>query len=195
MAQFKVDDKGDLQGTLAVPEQGGTQLPMGDIQFADGKLAFKIPAVSAEYSGALANGAFTGLFRQGGQPPAGLPLVLKKGEYVAKVMVLKMPTEAFGQLVGKWNGELHVNGPQGPVTLPVVLRFETNQRADMVGFMDSPNQKVVGVPITEATLTAGKVVIKIGPAGEYDATLSGNTMTGQWKQGPGSMPLTLTKGK
>ncbi len=76
-----------------------------------------------------------------------------------------------------------------------MLRFETNQRADMVGFMDSPNQKVVGVPVTEATLTAGKVVIKIRPAGEYDATLSGNTMTGQWKQGPGSMPLTLTKGK
>ncbi len=58
--------------------------------------------------------------------------------------------------------------------------------------MDIPIQKVSGVPVTEASVAAGKVVIKIGPQ-EYDATLSGNTMTGDWKAGPQSIPLTMTR--
>jgi hypothetical protein len=195
ITRFKVDDKGEMQGSLAVPEQGGQEIPMSDILFADNKLTFKIPAVMGEYAATFANGTLTGLWRQGNppQPPAGVPAVLKKGDYVAKVFVLKMPAESFGMLSGAWKGELHATGPQGPVTIPVVLRFETNDRADMIAFMDSPSQKAMNIPVTEATLTAGKVVIKVGGLGEYDATLSGNTMTGDWKQGPGNLPLTMTR--
>lgn len=195
VAQFKADDKGDMQGTLAVPEQGNRPLPMSDIQFDGSKMTFKIAVVSGEYTGTYANGAVTGLWRQGNplQPPAGIPVVMKKGEYVAKVFPLKMPGESFALLAGNWKGDLHVNGPQGPVTVSIVLRFETNTRADMVAFMDIPAQKVTDVPITEATLTNGKVAIKIGPQGGFDATLTGNTMTGQWKAGPQTIPLTMTR--
>ena len=196
VAEFKVDDKGELQGTLAAPEQGGnTLLPMADIQFVDNKLTFKIPRAFAEYSATLDKGVLTGLWRQGNppQPPAGLPMVLKKGAYVAKVFALKMPNEAFVMLSGTWKGDLHATGPQGAVTIPVVLRFETNQNADVVAYMDSPSQKAMGIPVTEATVTAGKVVIKVGALGEYDAALSGTTMTGDWKQGPTSLPLTMTR--
>jgi hypothetical protein len=125
--------------------------------------------------------------------------VLKKGDYVAKVITLKMPTESFGLISGSWKGDLHVtvppgpNGPGGPMTIAVVLRFETNEHADMVAFMDIPVQKVTGVPVTEASVASGKVVIKVGGQVEYDATLSGNTMTGDWKAGPQSLPLTMTR--
>jgi hypothetical protein len=168
---------------------------MADIQFADNKLTFKIPMVMGEYAATFSNGTLTGLWRQGNppQPAAGVPAVLKKGDYVAKVFVLKMPGETFGMLSGTWKGDLHAPGPQGPVMIPVVFRFETNEHADMVAFMDSPSQKAMGVPVTEATVTAGKVVIKVGALGEYDAALSGTTMTGDWKQGPGSLPLTMTR--
>jgi len=196
VAEFKVDDKGELQGTLAAPEQGGnTLLPMADIQFADNKLTFKIPRAFAEYSATLDKGVLTGLWRQGNppQPPAGLPMVLKKGTYVAKVFALKMPNETFVMLSGSWKGDLHATGPQGVVTIPVVLRFETNQNADVVAYMDSPSQKAMGIPVTEAMVTAGKVIIKVGALGEYDASLSGTTMTGDWKQGPNTLPLTMTK--
>jgi hypothetical protein len=193
VAQFKVDDKGELQGSLFVPEQGIT-LPMSDIQFADNKLVFKIAPVFGEFTGTYANGTFTGLWRQNNNPPAGMPVVLKKGEYVAKVVVLKMPSDAFGQVVGTWKGTLQAPGPQGPVTVPLVLRFETNQRADMVGYLDLPAQKMLALPMTEASVTAGKLVVKIGSiGGEYDATLSGNTLSGQWKVGPQAVPLTLTR--
>jgi hypothetical protein len=195
VVRFKADDKSEIQGSLAVPEQGGKEYPMADIQFADNKLTFKIPMVMGEYTATFANGTLTGLWRQGNplQPPAGVPAVLKKGEYVAKVFVLKMPGETFGKLSGTWKGDLHATGPQGAVTIPIVLRFETNERADMVAFMDMPIQKVTGVPVTEATVTAGKAVIKIGGQGEYDTALSGNTMTGDWKAGPNSLPLTMTR--
>jgi hypothetical protein len=195
VVRFKPDDTGEMQGTLAVPEQGGAEYPMADIEFADNNLSFKIPKVAGVYAATYANGTFTGLWRQGNppQPPAGVPAVLKKGDYVAKVFVLKMPGETFGKLAGAWKGDLHATGPQGAVTIPVVLRFETNAHADMVAFMDSPSQKAMGIPVTEATLAAGKVVIKFGGGGEYDATLSGNTMTGDWKAGPNSLPLTMTR--
>jgi hypothetical protein len=193
VAKFQLDSKGEMQGSLSVPEQGAT-LPMQSIEFADGKLTFKIPAVNGTYEANLANGAYTGLWRQGGQPPAGLPVVLKKGEYVAKVIVLKMPTDAFGKVAGTWNGDLHATGPQGPMTIPVVLRFETNQHADMVAFLDVPIQHAAGIPVNEASLTAGKLVVKVDALhAEYDATLSGNTLTGQWTQGPQSLPMTMTR--
>jgi hypothetical protein len=194
VAKFQLDSKGEMQGSLSVPEQGAT-LPMRSVEFGDGKLTFKIAApINGTYEATLTNGALNGLWRQGGQPPAGLPVVLKKGEYVAKVVVLKMPTEAFGKVAGTWKGELHATGPQGAVTLPIVLRFETNQRADMVAFMDSPSQHSTGIPVTAVSLTDGKLVVKVDTLhGEYDATLSGNTLTGQWMQGPQTLPLTMTR--
>jgi hypothetical protein len=193
VAKLQPDGKGDMQGSLFVPEQGVT-LPMQSVEFADGKLTFKIAPVNGTFEGTLTNGAFNGLWRQGGQPPAGLPVVLKKGEYVAKVVVLKMPTDAFGKVAGTWNGDLHATGPQGPVTIPVILRFETNQHADMVAFMDVPIQHAAGIPVTEASLTNGKLVVKVDAMhGEYDATLAGNTLTGQWTQGPQTLPLTMTR--
>ena len=152
--------------------------------------------VPAQFSATYANGALTGVWRAGNPlaPPAGVPLVLKKGTYVAQVHVLKLTSQDFGQLQGSWHGNLQTTGPQGPVSLPVVLRFETNKNAEIVGFMDSPNQKVTGLAITEATLAAGKLDIKVPTVGgEYQATLSGDTMTGSWTQGPNALPLTLTR--
>jgi hypothetical protein len=193
VATFKPDAKGDMQGSLGIPEQGAT-LPMEDVMLADGKLSFKVPVARGTYEASLANGVLTGLWRQGGQPPAGLPIVLKKGEYVAKVIILKMPTDAFGKVAGTWKGDLHAKGPQGEVTLPLVLRFETNQHADMVAFIDSPSQHSSGVPVTEASLTDGKLVVKVDTLhGEYDATLSGNTLTGQFTQFGNVTPLTMTR--
>ena len=123
-----------------------------------------------------------------------MPLVLKKGVYVAQVHVLKLTAESFGMLAGIWKGDLHVTTPKGPITLPVVLRFETNKNADMVGFMESPSQGAAATAVTDISLMAGKLVVKVGGiGGEYDATLSGNSLTGDWKQGQGTLPLTMTR--
>jgi hypothetical protein len=196
VVQLKTDEKGNLQGTLTVPEQGGTVLPMAEIQFADNKFSFKIPAVLGELTSTYANGVLNGLWRQGGNPPEGVPVVLKKGQYVAPVYALKLDAESFGKLAGSWRGDMQAPGPQGDVTVGVVFRFETNPQGGKVAFMDmnAPNQNIHGIAITEVTLAAGKLVVKIPSlGGEYDANFYGTTMGGQMSLGQGSFPLTLTK--
>ena len=196
--QLKVDDKGNLQGTLTVPEQGGVSLPMSEVLFADNKFNFKIPPVGGEFTSTYANGVINGLWRQGDppMPPDGVPVVLKKGAYVAQVHVLKLDAASFGKLAGTWKGEMQAPGPQGDVNLAVAFRFETNPHGDMIGSMDLdvPGQNMHGVAITEVTLAAGKLALKIPSMGaEYDANLSGTTMAGQMALGQGSFALTLTK--
>jgi hypothetical protein len=195
VVQLKVDDKGNLQGTLAVPEQGTATYPLSDVQFADNKFNFKIAAVMGEFTSTYATGMLNGLWRQTGLPD-GVAVVLKKGDYIAPVHVLKMDTETFGRLAGTWKGEAQVAGPQGEVTVAIALRFETNPHGDRVGFMDmsAPGQNLQGIAMTEATLAAGKLVAKMpGLMAELDANFSGSTMAGQLSLGPTSLPLTLTK--
>jgi hypothetical protein len=196
VARFKVDDKGVLNGTLAVPEQGSTEFPMADIEFADNKLEFKIPRVQGQFTGSYANASFTGTWRQGPATGApGAPVTLKKGEFAAPVYALKLSTESFAALSGNWEGTLKVKPPQGgEVSLPVVLRFLTNESAQYIAFLDSPSQKAMGIPVTDVTLAGGKLVLKVGAVGaEYKADVTAKTLVGQWTQGPVSNPLTMTR--
>ncbi len=198
LIEFKTNDKSQFTASLTFAEQPIQVPPISDIQFADNKLVMNVQMPNntpGQYTGTYANGTLTGVWRAGNPlgPEAGVPLVLKKGVFVAQIHVLQLSGEAFGKLAGTWRGDLHTIGPQGPVTLPVVLRFETNKNADMVAFMDSPNQKVVGVVVPDVELTAAKLLIKIPTLrGEYSATLSGNSMSGQWTQGDVGLPLTMT---
>jgi hypothetical protein len=194
VARFKRNDKGEFTGTLSVPEQGGQELPMDDIQFADNKLDFKVPPVSGEFIGDYANGGFTGLWRQGGNPPAGFPVSLKKGDVATPVFPLKLSAESFASLAGKWTGAL--TGTKGTIT--IVMRFEVNAGGQYVGFLDSPDQGAMGLPIVEASVAAGKLTTKMNaPPAQFEGTISGKTIVGQLTQnlpqGPMSTPLTLTR--
>ncbi len=192
VTRFKLDDKGELHGTMSSPEQGGVEAPMADIEFSGGKLTFKIPAAQGEFTGTYANGAIAGQWSQGGQ---GLPVTLKKGEYAAPVVALKLGPEAFSALTGRWEGTIEITPPQGQkISLPLVLRFETDSQAQVVAFIDSPTQHATGIPVTDATFSAGKLVVKVAAVGaEYRADLSGKTLVGEWAQGPVKTPLTLTR--
>jgi hypothetical protein len=199
VVEFKLDDKGELEGTLAVPDQGTDTRTFSDIQFADNKLTVRMTlaaGVPGVYSATYLNGTFDGLWRQGTPlaPPAGIPVILRRGAYAAQVHVLKLSAESFGMLSGSWQGKLSFPGPQGQLIIPLALRFETNRQAQMVGFMESPSRGVKDVPITEASLVSGKLIVKVGSLNaEYDAALTGNNLTGQWLQGPGRLPLTMMK--
>ncbi len=195
VARFKVDAKGEMTGVLAVPEQGGMELPMSDIEFANDKLSFKIARVQGQYTGTYANNAFTGFWKQPGpgSPPEGLAVKLSKGDVAPTAYPHKLDHAASAALHGKWQGKLAVpQAPNGSVTL--VLRIETNANGQYVGFIDSPDQGAKGLLINEATFAANKLTVKLLlPPAEFSGTLTGKTLVGEWKQGPNSNPLTLTK--
>ncbi len=194
VARFVRSDKGEFTGSLSVPEQGGMELPMADIQFADNKLDFKVPRVGGEYSADYANGAFTGTWKQVGAP-APVAVILKKGDVAKPVFPLKLSAESFAAIAGTWTGKL--TGQQGAIT--IVMRFEVNGGGQYVGFIDSPDQGAKGLPIAEASLVTDKLTTKMNaPPAQFEGRLSGKTIVGQWMQGPPgqppmSIPLTLTR--
>jgi hypothetical protein len=195
--RFKPNATGDLEGTLAVPEQGGREIPMSELAFADNTLTFKIPMVAGDFKATYAHGALNGTWKQGapGFPASGMPVVLEKGEFKAPAFALKLSNASYVALSGRWEGTLQVKTPQGQeISVPLVLHVETNSEAQYVAYIDSPSQKVTGLPVSEASLDNGKFVLKVAAVGaEYRADLNGKTLTGQWTQGPLNTPLTMTK--
>ncbi len=185
-------DQGEVRGTMAVPEQGATEIPLSDIEFAANKLSFKIPQVRGEFNGTYANGGLDGQWSQGGPQP--MHVTLRKGDYAAAPVPLKLTNAQFVALDGSWSGTLQVTTPQGQhVSQPIVLFIHTDEQANQVGFIENP-QMHLKVPVTEATLTGQKLHVRVaGLQAEYDADLSGNQLTGQWAQGPARIPLTLTR--
>jgi hypothetical protein len=78
------------------------------------------------------------------------------------------------------------------------MRFEVNAGGQYVGFIDSPDQGVKGIPIAEATVTAGQLSTKTNaPPTQFQGAISGRTIIGQWTQpgpqGPPALPLTLVR--
>jgi hypothetical protein len=192
--RFKTDDKGELQGSLNVPEQGAVEFPMSDIELANNELKFKVPRVAGEYTGKVSNGAIEGAWKQGGaaNPNPPLQVSLKKGEYTAPVVALSLSPEAFAAVGGKWQGTLQP--PNAPKPLTIILRIEKNAAGQVVGFFDSPDQGTKGIPVGEASFAANKLALKL-PAlrAEFAADLAGKELKGNWAQGPNTLPLTLTK--
>ena len=194
---FKTDDKGALQGTFAIPDQGLVDVPVEGIEFTSGELSLRVPRINAQYKGKLANNQFAGKLQVPSPaiPAEGVDLALKRGEYAPPTHALKLSSADFAALGGKWQGKLEIDAPTGQhVSLTIVLRFATNANGQFIGFLDSPDQKAKDIPITEAGITNGKVVVKIEAVrGDFQGTLSGNTMTGTWTQLTNSTPLTLTR--
>jgi hypothetical protein len=75
------------------------------------------------------------------------------------------------------------------------LRFERNDANAFVGFVDSPDQGIRGMPITEIAADGDHLRLRI-PAlrGEYTATLAEGRIEGTLKQGVQERPLTLEPG-
>jgi hypothetical protein len=197
VTRFKLSDQGELQGTLTVPEQNTLEFPLTDIQFASGHLAFTVPMIHGDYAGTYANGAIAGAWHQPGSAlsTAGMPVTFKKGAYTAVAHGLKLSIPAFVALSGPWRGTLQVTSAQGQsVSVPLVLSFHTNEQAEMIATVDSPSQHAMGVPVTEASLTGNKLVVKLASLNaEYTGDLNGKTVVGQWRQGAVNAPLTFTR--
>jgi pimeloyl-ACP methyl ester carboxylesterase len=82
---FKIETKdGKLTATMDSIDQGGKNIPIEQVEFADGKIKLGMPKMKASYTGTLDGDTIKGEFDQVGK----LPLDLKRGD---KPVTLKRP--------------------------------------------------------------------------------------------------------
>ncbi|MFC1840561.1 hypothetical protein ACFL1N_13335, partial [Thermodesulfobacteriota bacterium] len=158
-------------------------MPVFEATYSDGKLTFKIP--NAEFKGKLDGDKLIGEVVLAGSNAPPSPATFKKGKYVPPVYSLDLSDETKKILSGKWKGKL--------AAYDLVFRFEKNEKGEFQGFIDNTTAGGPGVQITEASLSEGKLVLKVKLVnGEYKGELSGDTMKGEWTQGGQAAPAPLT---
>lgn len=182
---FVVTSDGEGYSTvLTSPNPGGIQdLPATSTSFEDGVLVLTVDDLAGRYEGAFENGAFSGNWYQQGQA---IPLDL------VPYVEAELAGAAMDQLRGSWVGELTVQG----ITLAIVYRFEQDEEGRFVGFLDSPDQGALGIPVTSIRLDDGALSFAIPQiSGEYTATLDGDSMTGTFTQLGMPTPLDMSRGE
>src|SRR4051794_25703260 len=91
---------------------------------------------------------------------------------------------------GFWQGALDT----GAIPLRLVFKIEKKADGSMTGTLDSLDQGAKGIPLSGVSLTDAAVRIEVKVvSGVYEGKLSasGGQMTGEWKQGGATLPLTL----
>jgi len=177
-------------GSISIPAQGASGMPLEAISFADGKGTFRLKGGPGDptFSGTLSADGKTldGNFTQG---PNSLPLKLSRtGE--ANVAVPKPSPAVAAQFLGTWQGEINFGQ-----TLRVVLTI-TNGKSGAEAEMLSPDQGNARIPVGAIT-TAGTKMLLLVPAvsGNFqgDINKDGTEIDGTWTQFGMSSPLNLKK--
>jgi hypothetical protein len=118
---------------------------------------------------------------------------IKRASMALVWVAAAVPVWAQGDMRGHWSGSMDT--PAGAM----VLEVDLDKTADgWIGSVSIPAQGASGFPLDAITFNAGKGSFKLkgapGDAG-FTGTLSadGKKMEGNFNQGPGSLPLTLTR--
>ena len=96
-------------------------------------------------------------------------------------------------LAGDWNGALDVQGQK----LRLVVHLKKNADGKLTGTLDSLDQQGANdIPISAVVQTGDDVKLELaGISAGYQGKLNaaGTEITGEWKQGPGALPLVLKR--
>jgi hypothetical protein len=95
-------------------------------------------------------------------------------------------------VVGDWNGALSTGGG----SLRVVIHVAQDKDGKLTATMDSPDQGATGIAISSITFKRPAVHFEIEKFGAgYDGAMNkdNSEITGNWKQGGTSLPLTFKR--
>ncbi len=177
-------------GSISIPTQGASGLPLDQISFNSGKASFHLKGVPGDptFTATLsADGkVLEGNFVQGG---ASQPLKLSRtGE--AKVEVPKPSPPVAPQFVGTWEGTL-----QAGADLRLVLTI-SNGKAGAEATLVSVDQGNAQIPVSAIAQKETKLTLQVNAvAGSYEGEINkeGTELNGTWTQAGNSFPLTLKK--
>jgi hypothetical protein len=187
--RFEKTPQGEFIGLGDSPDQNSYDIPVSAIEVNNNELTVKVSSLGVEYKGQFQDNdnKIAGEFKQ---RTLATSLTLAKGIYKA----IDLPQETMDLLVGEWNGSIEIPSPDQAVFLTTIFRFEKNEKGDLAGSLTVPEQKL-NVPVTSASLSNGKITLKLGGLGEYTGQISKDKMNGKWLQGGVPTSLSLRKKK
>ncbi len=177
-------------GSVSIPAQGATGMPLEKITFADGKGTFHLKGGPGDptWTGALSADGKTldGTFTQG---PQSLPLKFSRtGD--AKVELPKPSPAVAPRFVGTWEGTVNFG-------MPLRLRLTiSNGKNGSEATLVSLDQGNAEIPISEITQQGTKLTLIVkAVSGDYSGEMNaqGTEIKGTWTQFGMSTELVLTK--
>ena len=178
------------EGTIAIPVQGLKGFPLSAITVEGDSVSFEMHGVPGEphFKGTLSKDAksLAGQFSQGGGT---IPFaVTRTGD--AKFEPLPKSTPITKDLEGSWEGSLDANGN----ILRLVVKLSNGPDGEAKGTMISLDQGGAEIPIAAVVQTGShlKLVVQV-IAGTYEGDFKDGQLTGNWSQGPGTLPLVFKR--
>jgi len=177
-------------GSITIPAQNASGIPLEAITFANGKCEFRIKGSpgSPTFAGALSadGNAITGNFTQG---PADFPFRLTRtGE--PRVEVTKASPPVAKEFLGTWEGTLEAGQP-----LRLVLKISNDENGAR-GVLISVDQGGTEIPVSAIDQKESKLELAVKMVGgRYEAEINkdGTELNGTWTQGGNGLPLKLKK--
>lgn len=177
-------------GSISIPAQNATGLPLDKITFADGKGSFHIKAGPGDpaFIGTLSADGKTldGTFTQG---PQSIPLKFNRtGE--AKVELPRASPPVADQFLGTWEGTVSFGQP---LRLRLVI---SNGKDGSEATLTSIDQGNGQIPVSTITQTGTKLTLIVkAVGGDYTGEINsqGTEIKGSWTQVGMTTDLVLTK--
>lgn len=177
-------------GSVTIPAQGATGVPLDAISFNDGKGSFHFKGIPGDptFTGTLSADGKTleGTFSQGA---ASLPLRMTRSGG-AKVETPKTSSAIAPEFVGTWEGTI-----QAGAGLPVMLTI-ANGRAGAEALMVSVDQGNAQIPVSAVIQQGTKLTLQVNAVGggyEGEINKEGTELNGTWTQRGNSVALQLKK--
>ncbi len=178
-------------GSVSIPAQGASGIPLDGIAFADGKAAFhfKGGAQAPGFTGTLSADGKTldGTFGGG---PQSFPLKLTRtGE--AKVELPKASPAVTAEFVGTWEGS--INFGVAPLRLTLTI---SNGKDGAEAQMVSLDQGNAQIPVSAITQKGTKLTLEVKAVGggyEGEMNKENTEINGTWTQVGMDTPLLLKK--
>jgi hypothetical protein len=177
-------------GSISIPSQNASGLPLDSISFTEGKGTFKIKGAPGDptFTGTLSADGKT-LDGQIAQGPGAYPLKLSRsGE--AKVDVPKASPAVAAEFLGTCEGAI-----QAQATLRLAVTI-SNGKAGAEALLVSVDQGGAQFPASAITQKGTKLTLQVNAVnGGYEGEINpdGTQLTGTWTQAGNSLPLNLKK--
>lgn len=176
-------------GTITIPAQNLKGFPLSEVQVQDRQVSFgmkQVPGAPTFKGEVTADGAsILGDFTQG----EGKTTFALKRAGEASITPPPKSTPITKEIEGQWSGTLDTGGQQLRLTLKLA-----NGADAATGSIVSVDQNNAEIPIGSIVQSGSHLELTLPMiAGSFSGDLKDGKLAGEWKQGPGTLPLTFTR--